>query len=82
MGQSLGRPVYVMENGIREWRGDDCGGQNPPNGCNVPYGSEIDIQRRMKEKAITIKVDVTATFDIRCRFDRNKETKIFCKKNS
>ena len=85
MGQSLGRPVFVTENIIREWRGESCedAGTDTANVAPRPQpkvrdwsDAEIDIQRRVKEQSISVKVDVTATFDINCKFDRCKQTKV------
>uniref|UniRef100_H2Y888 Interleukin-1 receptor-associated kinase 1-binding protein 1 homolog n=1 Tax=Ciona savignyi TaxID=51511 RepID=H2Y888_CIOSA len=79
MGQNLGRPVFITENVVREWRGSGAPEQVVP-GAEAPLPSvdgvtngPITVQRRMKEQSLTIRVDVTATFDIRCRLEKEKK---------
>ncbi|XP_078486084.1 interleukin-1 receptor-associated kinase 1-binding protein 1-like [Ciona intestinalis] len=81
MGQTLGRPVFITENVVREWRG--CGSpeqSDPPGGVEGPLptvedviSGPINVQRRMKEQSVTVRVDVTATFDIRCKLEKEKK---------
>jgi len=82
LGQSLGRPVFVTENIVREWKGrGSTASDEPPSGSEtalptveeVTQRGPIDIQRRMIEQSITIRVDVTATFEIRQKFDKSKK---------
>ena len=87
MGQCLGRPVFITENIIREWKGEcsaDLNGSaendNPPlTAMQRPCVGELDIQRRIKEESLTVKVDVTATFEIKGKFEKLKDTKVVCR---
>jgi len=87
MGQCLGRPVFITENIIREWKGDCATESNGAAGNSLPplttlqqpCHGELEIQRRIKEQSLTVKVDVTATFEIRGKFEKMKETKVISK---
>ena len=84
MGQGLGRPIFITENIIREWKGECATDSNNTSEANVPplislprpCNGELEIQRRIKEENLTVKVDVTATFELNGKFEKLKEKKV------
>lgn len=73
LGQSLGRPISVKE--------ENCEENVGPNGCDstnedqvIPGGpTAIDIQQRVKASTVTIRVQVTAAFELKPHCNKNKK---------
>nr|CAB3256794.1 interleukin-1 receptor-associated kinase 1-binding protein 1-like [Phallusia mammillata] len=81
LGQTMGRPINVTENIVREWRGSGATPSDEPPECAEPplptveevmTSGPIDVQRRVTEQSITVRVDVTAVFEIRAKLEKNK----------
>ena len=77
VGQNLGRPVFITENIVREWTGsEEEGPQTPdsPSGsiCSAPNWGPIPIKKQLQDNAVTIRVDVTATFEIKSLKDKKQ----------
>lgn len=80
LNQNLGRPIVVTENIVRERKGDEDSSsyddecnkkddiQVPPIGIPTVFDEgPIDVQRRLVNNTIHIRVDVTATFELRSK---------------
>jgi len=77
LNQSLGRVITVSENVVREQRGDwefnfnevreGMFDEQTPKVVRIDFGADepIDIQRRMKDNTVYLRVDVKASFELR-----------------
>ncbi|XP_076819302.1 interleukin-1 receptor-associated kinase 1-binding protein 1 homolog [Clavelina lepadiformis] len=84
MGQALGRPIFITENIVREWKGvgsldansvTNNAEQSMLTVAEVTSPGPLEIQRKLRDQSISIRVDVTATFEIRPKFERDKKRK-------
>jgi len=68
LNQNLGRPITVIENNVNETKGSE----KDENTDEADLDAEkdhgvIDVQRRMRKETVHLRVDVTATFELKSK---------------
>jgi len=68
LNQNLGRPITVIENNVNETKGSEKDETTDEADLDAEKDhGVIDVQRRMKKETVHLRVDVTATFELKSK---------------